>query len=90
MSKIVKFLCATGVLATMLGSSVLWSQNTPEITVSQADDAVAQNTSQPTVEPDKSSQAKESATATERKPLGDFKPGEEISEDFPVPLPSDI
>ena len=90
MTKIIKFLCATGVLATMLGSSVLWSQNTLEITASQAEDAVAQNTSQPTVEADKSSQAKESATASERNPPGDFKPSEEISEDFPVPLPSDI
>jgi len=84
MTKIVWFLCAVGLLATMLGSSALWSQDAGQ------QEATKQEAPKPTAKPDESSKNKESATASEKKTTGDFKPSEEISEDFPVPLPSDI
>ena len=105
MTKIVRFLCALGLLATMLGSSVLWSQDSAEIAEPQTEEAVEQTVSQKQVSqqqaakqtapnqktgPDESSNNQESAAASKKKTTGDFKPSEEISEDFPVPLPSDI
>ena len=115
MTKIVRFLCALGLLATMLASSVLWSQDSTEISEPQTEEAVEQTASQkqasqqqasqqqavkqtaPEQEapnqktgPDESSNNQESAAASKKKTTGDFKPSEEISEDFPVPLPSDI
>ena len=84
MIKIVRFLCAAGLLATMLGSSVLWSQDDAEQLESKAQEASGLEASQ-----NESTKNKQSATVKE-KPAGDFKPSEEISEDFPVPLPSDI
>ena len=110
MTKIVRFLCALGLLATMLASSVLWSQDSTEISEPQTEEAVEQTASQkqasqqqavkqtaPEQEApnqktglDESSNNQESAAASKKKTTGDFKPSEEISEDFPVPLPSDI
>ena len=90
MTKIVRFLCAVGLLATMLGSSALWSQDTAEKSESTTQEAVRQEAPEQQANPDESANNKESATASENKPTGDFKPSEEISEDFPVPLPSDI
>ncbi len=80
MTKIVRFLCAVGLLATMLGSPMLWSQDDREKLESKAQEA-------PKVEAPK---VENKPSAAAKKPAGDFKPSEEISEDFPVPLPSDI
>jgi hypothetical protein len=74
----------------MLGSSALWSQDTAEKSGSATQEAVRQEAPEQQANPDESANNKESATASEKKPTGDFKPSEEISEDFPVPLPSDI
>ncbi len=90
MTKIVRYLCTAGLLSTMLGSSALWSQDIAKISTSQAEEAVEQDAAEQKAQPDESSTNKESATANEKKPPRDFKPSEEISEDFPVPLPSDI
>ena len=95
MIKIVRFLCAAGLLATMLGSSALWSQGAGGVSESQTEDAVKQEASQQEAPKqqtgaDESPLNKESAATSEKKTAGDFKPNEEISEDFPVPLPSDI
>ncbi|MDC0588912.1 hypothetical protein OAP17_04060 [Porticoccaceae bacterium] len=92
MMQIVRFLCAAGLIATMLVSSVLSSQEGLEersqTTAGKAEDAIEQEVSQ--TKPDQASKNQQSATDSDKKPAGDFKPSEEISEDFPVPLPSDI
>ena len=82
MSKIVRFLCAAGLLTTMLGSSALWSQDDTEKLETEVEAPKGEDS------PDQSTENKPSAAA--KKPAGDFKPSEQISEDFPVPLPSDI
>ena len=97
--QIVRFLCAAGLIATMLVSSVLSSQEGPQEGLEErsqttaekaekAEDAIEQEVSQ--TKPDQASKNQQSATDSDKKPAGDFKPSEEISEDFPVPLPSDI
>jgi hypothetical protein len=78
MTKAIRILCATGLLATMLVSPTLWSQ----------DDIKESSGANP--EDAQPSTNKEPSIPKEEKPAGDFKPSEEISEDFPVPLPSDI
>ena len=96
MMLIVRFLCAAGLIATMLVSSVLSSQERSQegleersqATAGKAEDAIEQEVSQ--TKPDQASKNQQSATDSDKKPAGDFKPSEEISEDFPVPLPSDI
>jgi len=95
MIKIVRFLCAAGLLATMLGSSTLWSQGAGGVSESQTEEAVEQEAPKQKAPKqrtgaDESPNNKKSAAASEKKTAGDFKPSEEISEDFPVPLPSDI
>ncbi len=89
MTKIVSFLCAAGLLATMLGSSALWSQDNAAQLESKAQEASGLEAPKSKDSQDQSTKNKQSATVKE-KPAGDFKPSEEISEDFPVPLPSDI
>ena len=96
MMQIVRFLCAAGLIATMLVSSVLSSQERSQegleersqATAGKAEDAIEQEVSQ--TKPGQASKNQQSATDSDKKPAGDFKPSEEISEDFPVPLPSDI
>ena len=96
MMQIVRFLCGAGRIAPMLVSSVLSSQEGPQegsqersqTTAGKAEDAIEQEVSQ--TKPDQASKNQQSATDSDKKPAGDFKPSEEISEDFPVPLPSDI
>ena len=100
MMLIVRFLCAAGLIATMLVSSVLSSQEgsqegpqegleeRSQTTAGKAEDAIEQEVSQ--TKPGQASKNQQSATDSDKKPAGDFKPSEEISEDFPVPLPSDI
>ena len=89
MTKIVRFLCAAGLLATMLGSSALWSQDDAEQLESKTQETATPEAPMLGDKQDPSTENKQSAPVTE-KPAGDFKPSEEISEDFPVPLPSDI
>lgn len=88
MTKIVRFLCAVGLLATMLGSPALWSQDDTEKLASKAQEAPKVEASKVENGLDQSTKNKPPAAA--KTPAGDFKPSEEISEDFPVPLPSDI
>ena len=96
MMQIVRFLCAAGLIATMLVSSVLSSQERSQegleersqATAGKTEDAIEQEVSQ--TKPGQASKNQQSATDSDKKPAGDFKPSEEISEDFPVPLPSDI
>lgn len=100
MTKIIRFLCAAGLLATMLGSSALWSQDDAEQLEPEAQEAsrleapISSEAAAPEApvladKQDESTKNKQPATVNEQ-PAGDFKPSEEISEDFPVPLPSDI
>ncbi|MDG1494555.1 MAG: hypothetical protein P8Q91_01670 [Porticoccaceae bacterium] len=89
MNKIVGFLCTAGVAATMLGSSVLWSQDNTEQLESETQQAPAPEAPKPKPMQEEL-QENQPSTETKQQPAGDFKPSEEISEDFPVPLPSDI
>jgi len=87
-------------VALMLTSPSLWSQNgaAPEIAMDapqKLDDAAAKEDQQ--ADDNQAPQAKADETTAEpdsneenQPAIGDFKPSEEISEDFPVPLPSDI
>ena len=72
----------------MLGSSALWSQEDTEKLEAEAQQATEVEAPKGEDSPDQSTENKPSAAA--KKPAGDFKPSEQISEDFPVPLPSDI
>jgi hypothetical protein len=67
-------------LAAIGFSAPLWSADTAETQTQQSRPENDQQTDQT---------AEESETADDFK-ADDFKPSEEISEDFPVPLPSDI
>ena len=74
-------------VALMLISPPLWSQNSVESEVAM--DAPQKLDDGPEATADKVTTDAESSD--ENQPAtGDFKPSEEISEDFPVPLPSDI
>tara|TARA_B110000967_G_C18798853_1_gene517316 strand:+ start:198 stop:485 length:288 start_codon:yes stop_codon:yes gene_type:complete len=71
------------VLAAITFSAALWSEDKVEA----AEMSEAPETAQ---QPPKSDQERPDQAADEPKPPSDFIPNEEISEDFPVPLPSDI
>ena len=71
------------VLAAITFSVALWSEDKVEA----AEMSEAPETAQ---QPPKSDQERPDQAADEPKPPSDFIPNEEISEDFPVPLPSDI
>ncbi len=77
---------ALAITATMFFSAPLWSADTPETedaplkTSAQSAAENARQADQLTTEP----------TTPEDQKTDDFKPSEEISEDFPIPLPSDI
>jgi len=82
-------------VALMLISPSLWPQNSAESEVAmdapqKLDDATTKKDQQ--AENNKAPEATaEIESSEENQPAtGDFKPSEEISEDFPVPLPSDI
>jgi len=79
-SRICSFWLALPVLAAIGFSAPLWSADTAETQTQQSRPENDQQTDQT---------AEESETADDFK-ADDFKPSEEISEDFPVPLPSDI
>ena len=68
---------ALTLIATMVFSAPLWSADKPE-TVEVPVQEAPENDKQP------------NQPAAEAEIPSDFKPSEEISEDFPVPLPSDI
>jgi hemolysin activation/secretion protein len=73
--KILRLWPALPILAGMFFSPALWAEDTPE---------AQEKSQQQPAENDSDQAAEEPATPS------DFKPSEEISEDFPVPLPSDI
>jgi len=81
-SRLCSFWLALPVLAAIGFSASLWSADTaePEKPTQQ---------SLPENDQQGNQAAEESETADDFK-ADDFKPSEEISEDFPVPLPSDI
>lgn len=71
------------VLAPTLAAAQQLEQNT----------AATETDTTQTAEADSSTKAESEETKTDQNSGpkdGDFKPSEEISEDFPVPLPSDI
>ena len=76
-NKICSFWLALSILATVFFPAAAFSEETPE-TVEKPAESLPENNSQ-------GDQAEQQPEAPE-----DFKPSEEISEDFPVPLPSDI
>jgi hypothetical protein len=83
---ICRFWLALPILATMVFSAPLWSSDTPQTAA-----APAKTPAQPAGE-NQSQQGQDtgqSTTPADQK-ADDFKPSEEISEDFPIPLPSDI
>lgn len=73
--KILRLWPALPLLAGIAFPAALWSQDIVE-TPENSEQQPAENDSDPVAE--------------EPQPPSDFKPSEEISEDFPVPLPSDI
>jgi hypothetical protein len=73
---------AIPILATIVFSAPLWSADTPE-TLEKSAQSLPENNSQ-------GDQATEQQETADDFKADDFKPNEEISEDFPVPLPSDI
>lgn len=76
---------ALSILAAMVFSAPLWSADTLEAEAETATETV-EKSAQPL--PENSSEDDQSTEQPET--AEDFKPNEEISEDFPVPLPSDI
>lgn len=71
------------VLAAITFSAALWSEDKVEAAeMSEAPEKAQQ--------PSESDQERPDQAADEPKPPSDFIPSEEISEDFPIPLPSDI
>jgi type II secretory pathway component HofQ len=73
--KILRLWPALFLLAGIIFSAALWSQDIAE-TPKKSQQEPAENDSD--------------QAAEEPQTPSDFKPNEEISEDFPVPLPSDI
>jgi hypothetical protein len=73
--KILRLWPALPLLAGLIFSTALWSEEIAE---------TAEKGEQKPAENDSDQAAEETQTPS------DFKPSEEISEDFPVPLPSDI
>jgi len=73
--KILRLWPALPLLAGIAFPAALWSQDIAE-TPENSEQQPVENASE--------------QDAQEPKPPSDFKPSEEISEDFPVPLPSDI
>ncbi len=76
-SRIRSFWLALTILAATAFSTPLWSADTAE-------------SEEQTQQPQPKNDGQTDQTAEESKTADDFKPSEEISEDFPVPLPSDI
>ena len=72
-----RFSMALPLLAAMIFAAPLWSADSPE---------AEKNPKQPRAEND----SPQDQVPEQPETPGDFKPSEEISEDFPVPLPSDI
>jgi hypothetical protein len=71
---------ALPILAAFIFSAPLWSEETVEKTEEKSAQSLPENNSQGNQKPETTNDSK----------ADDFKPSEEISEDFPVPLPSDI
>ncbi|MGB0449388.1 MAG: hypothetical protein ACPGF6_02270 [Porticoccaceae bacterium] len=78
-NRICSFWLALPILATVFFSAPVWSAETVE----KPTESLPENNSQ-------GDQAEEQPESSEDFKADDFKPSEEISEDFPVPLPSDI
>jgi len=78
-----KLLSVAPLLIALLATPLLWSD--------EGDEANAMSGPQVLEGPAaESPDDKQQTTPDEDQPAGDFKPSEEISEDFPVLLPSDI
>jgi hypothetical protein len=80
--KFFRFCTALALIASMVFSAPLWSADKPET----EEDSVQET---PTNQAQSNQPAEEAEIPSDFK-ADDFKPSEEISEDFPVPLPSDI
>ena len=78
-----KLLSVAPLLVALLTAPLLWSDEGAEANVMSGPQVLEG----PAAE---SPDDKQQTTPDEDQPAGDFKPSEEISEDFPVLLPSDI
>jgi len=82
-------------LLSPLLSPPLWSQDSAEVTPANAASEAAMDGPKAVVDaedynPEDSEGSEDKQQSETLEPGADFKPDEEISEDFPIPLPSDI
>ena len=82
LKRIFSFWLVPAVLAASAFSTPLWSADTQE--------SVEQTQQSPPENPIQEDQTADQSETPDDYKADDFKPSEEISEDFPVPLPSDI
>lgn len=83
MYRMIRLLSVAPLLVALLTAPLLWSEEGAEANAMSGPQVLEG----PTAE---SPDDKQQTTPDEDQPAGDFKPSEEISEDFPVLLPSDI
>jgi hypothetical protein len=91
MTKIIRFLCAVGLLATMLASSMLSSQDGAEKLEPQPQGILKEGTPNQEVQTNESYKEKPQGKVKEQ-PIEDVKPDKkyEIPKGLSVSLPSDI